>query len=158
MIYFSDIPLPASREVPAFILVEDVEAAFVEALGCIAPPDRGSEAGRFRPYGGSREWTNGAMNPVEENRGKWQVVFKMDEAVDWDETEASLRDAGIPYKMRYRRLWTRSQATDEVLEVGFKTPEDFRDHFLSRGGMPVGRYRIDAETAERSEGMFANQG
>jgi hypothetical protein len=78
--------------------VKDLSALLVRLLKGIRPPGDLPKGNRFRPIRGTHELTKGCDAPVDESRGKYQVVAESAEATDWAAVEADLRERGIPYE------------------------------------------------------------
>jgi hypothetical protein len=85
---------------------KDVEAALVDALKAIHPPND-EEPGRFRPYGGSANWTSRVEGTGEKDRDKWNIVAVSDSPADFVQFEAEAIAASIHYE--YTKPYWRQQ-------------------------------------------------
>jgi hypothetical protein len=101
--------LTSAPGVSGFDLFEgDIEATLVDALKAIHPPaEREEGAGRFRPYGGSKNWTSRVEGTGEKDRDKWQIVAVSNSSADYVQAEAECVASGIPYE--YSRPYWRQQ-------------------------------------------------
>jgi hypothetical protein len=90
--YLSTVPIDG------FELLEDLSGWLVDALKGIRVPDDVAKGTRFRPIRGSHALTKGCDAPVDEDKGRYQVVAVSDVATDWDLIEAELRSAGRLYE------------------------------------------------------------
>jgi hypothetical protein len=73
---------------------QDIEPVLVDALRAIHPPDK-EETGRFRPYGGSDNWTSRVGGTGEQDQDKWSIVAVNDSPADFVQFEAEGVAAGI---------------------------------------------------------------
>ena len=65
MLYLTDVP-----GLEGFEPVEDARYLLIDALKSISPPCRDEKGGRFRPYGGSRNWVGNVGDTGEEDAGR----------------------------------------------------------------------------------------
>ncbi len=128
-VYLSNVPLEGWEMVP------DVKSVLVDALKSIAPPARGKDIPRFRPFGGSRGWAGGAMKPVEENKDRWHVIAQSGSPTDWIQIEAELVASGIRYE-QVEEYWQRSQWGPGIV-AKFLTEEEALDFAVSIGYAPT---------------------
>jgi hypothetical protein len=103
-LYLTNVP-----GLPEFEPVEDVEATLVDALKAIDPPASGAP-GRFRPYGGSNNWTSKVENTGEEDRDEWEVLAVADKETDFVQIEVECIASGAEYEF-VKPFW-RSQVGD----------------------------------------------
>jgi hypothetical protein len=90
--------LTNASDVTGFEPVEDVEATLIDTLKAIHPP-AAEEAGRFRPYGGSDNWTSRVEGTGEQDQDKWEIVAVSNAPADFVQVEAECVAAGIKYEM-----------------------------------------------------------
>lgn len=98
--------------VPNFSQVWDVKTLLIGSLNSIRNPSQ-DEPGRFRPYGGSRNWTNLADSTGEEDQGIWEVIAVGPQSPDHLQLEAECIAEGLQYE--FVDPYWRSQ-----LGLGFK--------------------------------------
>lgn len=96
---------------------EDVEPLLVDALSAIHPPER-EEGGRFRPYGGSDNWTKRAETTGEEDQNICELLAVSASPTDFVQLEVECRVSGA--KDRPIRPYWRGQFQDG-LETSFGT-------------------------------------
>jgi hypothetical protein len=84
----------------------DIEPVLIDALKAIHPPDKG-EPGRFRPYGGSDNWTSRVEGTGEEDKDKWDIAAVSDSPADFVQVEAECIAASIRYE--YTKPYWRQQ-------------------------------------------------
>jgi hypothetical protein len=89
VLYLTDVP-----GLRGFEPVEDTESVLVDALRAIHPPGR-EEEGRFRPYGGSDNWTKKAESTGEEDQDVCHVLAVSDAPTDFVRLEAECRVSGV---------------------------------------------------------------
>jgi hypothetical protein len=92
--------MTTAPDVTGFEPVEDVEAVLIDALNAIHPPDA-EEAGRFRPYGGSDNWTSRVESTGETDQDKWEIVAVSNAPADFVRVEAECIAAGIKYEVAW---------------------------------------------------------
>ena len=90
--YLSTVPLAG------FDPVKDLSTLLIRMLKGIRAPDDMPKGNRFRPIRGTQELTKGTDAPVDDDRGKYQIVAESDQPTDWAAVEADLRERGIPYE------------------------------------------------------------
>ena len=71
----------------------DIDPVVVDALKAIRHLGR-EELGRFRPYGGSHNWTAKVEGTGEKDRDKWQILAVSDAPADYVQAEAECVAAG----------------------------------------------------------------
>ena len=101
ILYLTSVP-----DVPGFVPAPDVEATLVDALKAIHPP-RDEEPGRFRPYGGSSNWTARVEGTGEKDQDRWSIVAVSDSPADFVQFEAEAIAASIRYE--YTKPYWRQQ-------------------------------------------------
>ena len=121
----------ANVQLKGWEMVSEGEPVLVAALNAIAPPGRDEDVARFRPIGGSRGWYGGAMNPVEDDAGRWHVIAQADSPTDWIQVEAELIASGIRYE-QVDEYWQRSQWGPGIV-ADFATEEEALDFAVSIG-------------------------
>jgi hypothetical protein len=89
--------------VAGFAAVNDVEALLVDALRAIRPPSK-EEPGRFRPYGGSDNWTSRVEGTGERDRGRLDIIAVSDAPADFVQCEVECIASNTPYEMT-RPYW-----------------------------------------------------
>jgi hypothetical protein len=114
--YLSTVP------VDGFTLLEDLSGWLVNALKGIRVPDSIPKGYRFRPIRGTHALTKGCDAPVDEDKGKYQVVATSKEKTDWYQVEAELRVAGKAYELlapvyRAQYRWGIKFGADSLAEV-----------------------------------------
>ena len=84
----------------------------IDALKAITPPDPHAKGesppektGRFRPYGGSDNWTAKANSTGEEDKDQWEVMAHKDTATDFIQVEAEAVAAGVRSEYETRLFW-----------------------------------------------------
>jgi hypothetical protein len=90
-IYLTNVP-----DLPGFELVEDVESLLVDCLKSITPPDK-ALPGRFRPYGGSKNWIMKAESTGEEDQNICDVIAISSHPTDFVQLEAECIASEIRY-------------------------------------------------------------
>ena len=75
--------------------VEDARYLLIDALRSISPPGRNEDGGRFRPYGGSKNWKSNAADTGEEDAGRWEVMAIAHGPTDFIGIEAECVVAGV---------------------------------------------------------------
>jgi hypothetical protein len=83
-----------------------IEPVLVDALKAIHPPGKAA-SGRFRPYGGSDNWTSRVEGTGEKDRDKWEIVAVSDRPADFVQAEAECVAAGV--RVEYVKPYWRQQ-------------------------------------------------
>jgi hypothetical protein len=114
--YLSTVPIDG------FAPLDDPSGWLVGVLSGIRMPDSIPKGRRFRPIRGSHALTKGCDAPVDEDRGKYEVVAVSQEATDWNLLEAELRAAGRVYEQvdpvyRAQHCWGIKFAASSLEEV-----------------------------------------
>jgi hypothetical protein len=114
--YLSTVPIEG------FTPLEDRSQWLIDVLGGIRVPDGVTKGQRFRPIRGTHALTKGCDAPVDEDRGKYEVVAVSQEATDWNLMEAELRAAGRIYEQldpvyRAQHRWGVRFAANSLEEV-----------------------------------------
>ena len=89
-LYLTSVP-----ELEGFKPVEDARHLLTDALKSISPPGRDEEGGRFRPYGGSRNWVGNVGDTGEEDAGRWEIIAIAQGPTDFIGIEAECVVAGV---------------------------------------------------------------
>jgi hypothetical protein len=133
--------LTSAPGVSGFELLEgDVESLLVGALKGIHPPGEEDE-GRFRPYGGSTNWTAKVEGTGEPDRDKWQIVAVSDSPADFVQFEAEAIAAGIHYKYT-KPYWRQQIGMGLEIEMSF---EEFMQVCTSLNYSPTQAGRLGLE-------------
>jgi hypothetical protein len=114
--YLSTVPLDD------FDPLGDLSGWLVSVLNGIRVPDSIPKGRRFRPIRGTQALTKGCDAPVDEDRGKYEVVAVSEEKTDWNLLEAELRAAGRVYEQvdpvyRAQHRWGIRFAANSLEEV-----------------------------------------
>lgn len=112
-VYLTDVP-----GLPGFDLVDNPEAVLVDCLKSIAPPDKASE-GRFRPYGGSKNWTMKAESTGEEDQDICDVIAVSSRPTDFVQLEAECIASGIRYRST-RPYWRGQVGSGLEMNMSFE--------------------------------------
>ena len=67
----------------------------IDALKSIHPPGRDDDEGRFRPYGGSKNWVGKAEDTGEEDAGRWEIIAVAKVPTDFVGVEAECMASGV---------------------------------------------------------------
>jgi hypothetical protein len=141
--------LTSAPGVSGFEPVEgDIEPVLIDALKAIHPPGK-EEPGRFRPYGGSDNWTARVEGTGEEDRDKWQIVAASDKPADFVQVEAECVAAGIRYEYT-KPYWRQQIGTGLEMKMPF---EEFMELCSSLGYSPTRAGRAGlADSGEEAKG------
>jgi hypothetical protein len=142
--YLSTVPLEG------FTPLEDVSSWLVASLGGIRVPTPLPQGQRFRPIRGSHALTKGCDAPIDEDRGRYQVVAESNNPTDWALLEAELRVSGRKYEhvepvYRAQYHWGIKFAADSLDEV--------REFALGFGGVYQLRKRFRSSEEPVAAGM-----
>ena len=103
MVYLTDTPMPDFE----IVNLDEVKDCLSTALQGISPPGP-NQVGRFRPYGGSKNWVSNAAKSGEENAGRWEIIADTMDGTKWLEVQAGLITRGIETEL-VAPFWPRSQ-------------------------------------------------
>ena len=87
--------------------VEDVRPILIDALKSIHPPDRDDGDGRFRPYGGSKNWVGKAEDTGEEDSNRWEIIAVSNRPTDFVGVEVECVVSGV--ETEYQPPFWRAQ-------------------------------------------------
>jgi hypothetical protein len=132
--------LTSAPDVPGFAPVLDVEATLVDALKAIHPPGD-EEPGRFRPYGGSTNWTARVEGTGEKDQDKWNIVAVSNSPADFVQFEAEAIAAGIHYEYT-KPYWRQQIGMGLEIEMPF---EEFMQVCTSLNYSPTQAGRLGLE-------------
>jgi hypothetical protein len=138
--YLSTVPMDG------FEPLEDLSGWIVGALGGIRVPNDISKSNRFRPIRGTQALTKGCDSPIDEDKGKYQVVAVSDQPTDWDLMEAELRSSGRLYEdvaPVYRAQYRQG------LKFSASSLQDVQDWVLGFGGTYRLRKQSGGKTKEQ---------
>ena len=123
-LYLTDAPGLAG-----FDPVEDVQPVLIGALKSIHPPDRNEGEGRFRPYGGSKNWVRKAEDTGEDDAGRWEIIAVAQGPTDFVgvEVECVVSNVATEFEPPYWRgqpyhglvMHHRSRETFVAFDQGF---------------------------------------
>lgn len=139
--------LTSAPGVSGFAAVEDVEATLVAALKAIHPP-RDEEPGRFRPYGGSTNWTARVEGTGERDRDRWNVVAVSDSPADYVQVEAECVASGIHYEYT-KQYWRQQIGMGLEVDMSF---EEFLGLCTSLGYSPTRAGRAGLVVTDEATG------
>ena len=114
--------LTSAPDVSGFEPVHGARQVLGNALKAIHPPERVEGGGRFRPYGGSTNWTGKAEDPGEGDAGRWEIVAVGQKPTDFVGLEAECVVAGIATE--FERPFWRGQPY-HGLSMRYATKESF---------------------------------
>jgi hypothetical protein len=130
--------------------VEEVEAVLVDALRAIHPPGRKEELGRFRPYGGSDNWTKRAETTGEEDQDICELLAVSASPTDFVQLEAECRVSGAedrPIRPYWRGQFQDGLETNFGTEAAIRLAIDLGYRLTKRGRA----YVLDANISESRE-------
>lgn len=127
------IYLTSAPGLAGFEPVEDVRPVLLNALKAIHPPERDEGEGRFRPYGGSRNWIGKAEDSGEGDAGRWEIVAVGHKPTDFTLLEAECGVAEIateferPYwrGQSYEGLSMRHTSKEAFVAFAARFPEQY---------------------------------
>ena len=125
-VYLTSVP-----SLPGFELVDDVKPVLIDALKSIHPPDRGEGEGRFRPYGGSKNWVGKGEETGEEDADRWEIIAVANSATDFIGVEVECVVSGVetefqpPYwrAQPYEGLAMRHRSKEAAVKFASLFPE-----------------------------------
>ena len=122
-LYLTDVP-----GLPGFEPLGEVKPVLIDALKSINPPDRDdADQGRFRPYGGSRNWVGKAEDTGEEDSNQWEMIAVSQRPTDFVEVEVECVVVGV--NTEYKSPYWRGQTYHGLL-MRHRSREDFIDFAL----------------------------
>lgn len=99
--------LTSTPGLAGFEPVEDVRLILIDALKSIHPPDRDDGKGRFRPYGGSKNWVGKAEDTGEEDANRWEIIAVSNRPTDFVGVEVECVVSGV--ETEYQSPFWRAQ-------------------------------------------------
>ena len=99
--------------------VEEIKPVLIDALNSIHPPERDEREGRFRPYGGSKNWVGKAEDTGEEDADRWEIIAVANKATDFGGLEVECVVAGVKKESQHS-FWSAQPYEGLAMRHGSK--------------------------------------
>ena len=136
--------LTSTPGLAGFEPVEDVRPILIDALKSIDPPGRDEGEGRFRPYGGSKNWVSKAEDTGEGDAGRWEIIAVANGPTDFVGVEAECVASGVDTEFQasfwraqpYQGLAMRHSNKESFVAFAEGFPDQYT---LTKAGISVAR-------------------